>query len=144
MTRVPIEPMGSTVRKTNSGPGRVLVAVYGIFALAATARAGVQLLTKFEQAPLAYLLSALAGVIYIVATITLARGTRASRRLALIAIIIELVGVVSVGTLSVLDPEAFPRATVWSSYGIGYGFVPLVLPIVGLAWLWRTRPVNPR
>jgi cytochrome bd-type quinol oxidase subunit 2 len=120
------------------------VAVYGIFALAATARASVQLLTKFEQAPLAYLLSALAGVIYIVATITLARGTRASRRLALIAIIIELIGVVSVGTLSILYPEAFPRATVWSSYGIGYGFVPLVLPIVGLAWLWRTRPVNPQ
>ena len=144
MTRVPIEPMGSTVRKTNSGAGRVLVAVYGIFALAATARASVQLLTKFEEAPLAYLLSALAGVIYIVATITLARGTRASRRLALIAIIIELIGVVSVGTLSILYPEAFPRATVWSSYGIGYGFVPLVLPIVGLAWLWRTRPVNPQ
>jgi len=144
MTRVPIEPMGSTVRKTDSGAGRVLVAVYGIFALAATARASVQLLTKFEQAPLAYLLSALAGVIYIVATITLARGTRASRRLALIAIIIELIGVVSVGTLSILYPEAFPRATVWSSYGIGYGFVPLVLPIVGLAWLWRTRPVNPQ
>jgi cytochrome bd-type quinol oxidase subunit 2 len=144
MTRVPIEPMGSTVRKTNSGAGRVLVAVYGIFALAATARASVQLLTKFEQAPLAYLLSALAGVIYIVATITLARGTRASRRLALIAIIIELIGVVSVGTLSILYPEAFPRATVWSSYGIGYGFVPLVLPLVGLAWLWRTRPVNPQ
>ena len=144
MTRVPIEPMGSTVRKTNSGPGRVLVAVYGIFALAATARASVQLLTKFEQAPLAYLLSAFAGLIYIVATITLARGTRASRRLAMTAIIIELVGVLSVGTLSVLNPEAFPRATVWSSYGIGYGFVPLVLPILGLAWLWRTRPVNPQ
>jgi hypothetical protein len=140
MTRPPIEPTGSTVRRTNSGAGRVLIAVYGIFALAASARASVQLLTKFEQAPLAYLLSALAGLIYIVATITLARGTRASRRLALIAIIIELVGVVSVGTLSVLDPEAFPRATVWSAYGIGYGFVPLVLPILGLAWLWHTRP----
>jgi hypothetical protein len=116
------------------------VAVYGIFALAATARAGVQLLTKFEQAPLAYLLSAFAAVIYIVATVTLARGTRASRRLALIAIIIELVGVLLVGTLSVVEPEAFPRATVWSVYGIGYGFVPLLLPILGLAWLWRTRP----
>jgi hypothetical protein len=115
------------------------VAIYGIFALAATARASVQLLTKFEQAPLAYLLSALSGLIYIVATITLARGTRGSRRVALVAIIIELVGVVSIGTLSVVDPEAFPRATVWSVYGIGYGFVPLVLPILGLAWLWRTR-----
>ena len=94
MTGAPTQRAGSEVRSTSSGAGRALVAVYGIFALAATARASVQLLTKFDQAPLAYLLSALAGVIYIVATITLARGTRASRRLALIAIIIELVGVV--------------------------------------------------
>ena len=142
MTGAPVEPKGSTVRRTNSGAGRVLVAVYGIFALAATARASVQLLTKFEQAPLAYLLSAFAGLIYIVATITLAHGTRASRRLAVTAIVIELVGVVSVGTLSLLKQEAFPRATVWYAYGIGYGFVPLVLPILGLAWLWHTRPVN--
>jgi cytochrome bd-type quinol oxidase subunit 2 len=142
MTGVPVEPMGSTVRKTNSGVGRVLIAVYGIFALAATARASVQLLTKFEQAALAYLLSAFAALIYIVATITLARGTRASRRLAFTAIIIELIGVVAVGTLSVVYPEVFPRATVWSAYGIGYGFVPLVLPILGLAWLWHTRPVS--
>jgi cytochrome bd-type quinol oxidase subunit 2 len=142
VTGTPAQSEGSTVRKTNSGAGRVLVAVYGIFALAATARASVQLVTKFDQAPLAYLLSALAALVYIVATITLARGTRGSRRLALVAIIIELVGVIFVGTLSVVYPEAFPRATVWSVYGIGYGFVPLVLPILGLAWLWRTRPIN--
>ena len=77
------------------------------------------------------------------ATITLARGTRGSRRLALVAIIIELVGVLTVGTLSIVGPDAFPRATVWSVFGIGYGFVPLVLPILGLAWLWHTRPDVP-
>ena len=140
MTNVPTQSTDSTARRTNSGAGRVLIAIYGLFALSATARATVQILTKFEQAPLAYLLSALAGLIYIVATITLARGTRASRRLAFVAIMIELVGVITVGTLSVVDPEAFPRATVWSVYGIGYGFVPLVLPILGLAWLWHTSP----
>jgi hypothetical protein len=140
MTNVPTQSTDSAARRTNSGAGRVLIAIYGLFALSATARATVQILTKFEQAPLAYLLSALAGLIYIVATITLARGTRASRRLAYVAIMIELVGVITVGTLSVVDPEAFPRATVWSVYGIGYGFVPLVLPILGLAWLWHTRP----
>jgi hypothetical protein len=147
MTDLHAQPTGpsghrSTGPSTNAGAGRVLVAVYGVFALAATARASVQLLTRFEEAPLAYLLSALAGLIYIVATITLARGTRASRRLALVAILIELGGVLTVGTLSVVDPEAFPRATVWSVYGIGYGFVPLVLPILGLAWLWHTRPIT--
>ena len=126
-------------RRTNTGAGRALVAVYGVFALAATARAGVQLATRFNEAPLAYLLSAVAGAVYIVATITLARGTRTSRRVAIVAISIELVGVLMVGTLSVVDPEAFPRATVWSVYGIGYGFVPLVLPILGLTWLFRTR-----
>jgi hypothetical protein len=134
------EPAAEAGRRTNTGPGRVLVAVYGVFALAAASRAGVQLATKYSEAPLAYLLSALAGVVYIVATITLARSTRTSRRVAWVAIIVELVGVLTVGTLSLVDAEAFPRATVWSAYGIGYGFVPLVLPFLGLAWLWRTRP----
>ena len=129
--------------RTGSGAGRVLIAVYGLFALAATARAGVQLATRFDEAPLAYLLSAAAGVIYIVATLTLARGDRTSRRVAWVAIGLELVGVLTVGTLSVLDPAAFPRATVWSTYGIGYGFVPLVLPVLGLLWLARTRPAPP-
>ena len=125
---------------TSSGPGRVLVAVYGLFALAATARAGVQLATKFSEAPLAYLLSAVAGLVYIVATVALARGGRTWRRVATVAIGAELAGVLVVGTLSIVDPEVFPRATVWSVYGIGYGFVPLVLPVLGLLWLRRTRP----
>lgn len=127
------------VRPTNTGPGRILVAVYGLFAIAACSRAGVQLATRFHEAPLAYLLSAVAGVVYLVATFTLAQGSQTSRRLALVAILIELVGVLTVGTASLVDPAAFPRATVWSSYGIGYGFVPLVLPFLGLFWLWRTR-----
>ena len=130
--------MSELPRRTNSGPGRALVAVYGIFALAATARASVQLATRFDEAPLAYLLSAFAAVVYILATGTLGRGSRASRRVAIVAVTIELIGVLTVGTASVVDPAAFPRATVWSVYGMGYGFVPLLLPILGLIWLWRT------
>jgi hypothetical protein len=126
--------------RTNTGAGRVLIAVYGLFALAATSRAAVQLATRYTEAPVAYLLSALAGVIYLVATFTLARGSRTSRRIARAAIVLELVGVLTVGTLSLADPAAFPRATVWSVYGIGYGFVPLVLPVLGLIWLARTGP----
>jgi hypothetical protein len=138
-------PAGGSTTRTNTGAGRALIAVYGLFALAATARASVQLATRYSEAPLAYLLSAVAGVIYIVATFTLARGSRTSRRIAWAAILLELVGVLTVGTLSLVDPAAFPRATVWSLYGIGYGFVPLVLPVLGLIWLTRTRgrPLNP-
>jgi hypothetical protein len=116
----------------------VLVALYGVFALAATSRAGVQLVTDFSEAPLAYLLSAFSAVVYVVATVALAGRRRWSRPLALAACTVELVGVLAVGTASLVVPEDFPRATVWSGYGSGYLFVPLVLPVVGLWWLRRT------
>jgi len=106
--------------------------VYAAFALAAGARAAVQVSTRFAEAPMAYLLSALAAVVYIVATVGLARGGRAGRRAAFVAITTELVGVLVIGTWSVIDRSAFPDETVWSGYGRGYGFVPLVLPVLGL------------
>jgi hypothetical protein len=115
----------------------VLVAIYALFALAATARAGVQIATKFGNAPVAYLLSAFAAVVYILATVTLAVGTPAARRIAVLSCSVELAGVLAVGTWSLADPATFPDATVWSSYGSGYGFVPLVLPVLGLLWLRR-------
>ncbi|QKG20485.1 integral membrane protein [Actinomadura verrucosospora] len=130
---------GERVRTgTGSGPGRLLVAVYAIFALAAGARAGVQIGTRFSEAPLAYSLSAFAAAVYVLATVALARGGRTSFRVAVTACSVELAGVLAIGTLSLVDRSAFPDATVWSGYGEGYGFVPLVLPVVGLLWLRRT------
>ncbi|MCA1655271.1 MAG: hypothetical protein LC635_02185 [Pseudonocardiaceae bacterium] len=129
--------MAELAERTRSGPGRLLIAVYAIFALAATARSAVQLGTHFSQAPLAYLLSAFAAIVYIVATVGLARGDRASRRVATVSIVVELVGVLAVGTVSLVVP--FPDATVWSDYGQGYGYVPAILPLLGLWWLRTTR-----
>ncbi|HEX8629351.1 MAG TPA: hypothetical protein VF755_14390 [Catenuloplanes sp.] len=131
-------------RPTNAGPGRVLVALYGLFAVAAGARAGVQIATRFAEAPLAYLLSALAAAVYVIAAIGLALSGPLGRRIALISCTVELVGVLAVGTASVLDPAVFPDDTVWSGYGRGYGFVPLILPVVGLYWLRRSRASMPR
>jgi hypothetical protein len=122
----------------NTGPGRVLVFLYGLFAVAAGARAGVQIGTKFDEAPLAYLLSAAAAVIYVVATVGLVRGGRGGRRLAIVCLLIELAGVLVIGTLSLVYASAFPDETVWSQYGRGYGFIPLALPILGLLWLRAT------
>ena len=132
--------------RINVGIGRVLIWIYGIFALSAGARAGVQIATKFHVAPLAYVLSALAAVIYLVATICLARSTPTSRRIAIICCSIELVGVLVVGAASVIWSSSFPDATVWSDFGQGYGYVPLVLPMIGLWWLLRrsNRPVAAR
>lgn len=128
--------------RVNRGFGRVLVVVYAVFAVAATSRSVVQIIGRFDEAPVAYVLSAVAAAIYIVATVALARGDRTSRRVATIAISVELVGVLGVGLASLVDPSAFPAASVWSGFGSGYLFIPLVLPIIGLWWLWRTRSLS--
>ena len=135
------EPRASQPDSTRTGPGRLLVAVYALFALAASARAGVQIATKFGHAPVAYLLSAFAAVVYIIATVTLANGSATARRIAIVSCSVELIGVLAVGTWSLTDRATFPDATVWSGYGSGYGFVPLVLPVFGLLWLryWSAR-----
>jgi hypothetical protein len=122
--------------KTSNGPGRLVIAIYAIFALAATARAGYQLLTKFADAPLAYTLSALSALVYIVATIALARNLR---KIATVSLVFELVGVLLVGTLSIVLPADFQHATVWSLFGVGYACVPLILPVVGLWWLRKSN-----
>jgi hypothetical protein len=126
-----------------TGLGRVLLLVYGIFALSAGARAGVQIATRFDEAPLAYLLSALAAAVYLTATVGLAVGGPRGRLIALVSCSFELIGVLVVGTLSITDAVAFPDDTVWSHYGSGYGYVPLVLPFIGLWWLHRHRPASP-
>jgi cytochrome bd-type quinol oxidase subunit 2 len=120
------------------GLGIVLIALYGLFALAATGRATFQIIADFQKAPVSYLLSVLAAVIYLVATVALARGDRTSTRVARVAITVELVGVLVVGTVSYLVPSEFPDRTVWSHFGAGYGYVPLLLPVLGLLWL-RSR-----
>jgi hypothetical protein len=105
----------------------------------------VQIATKFSNAPVAYVLSAFAAVVYILATATLAVGSPAARRIAIASCSVEFIGVLAVGTWSLADPASFPDATVWSGYGSGYGFVPLVLPVFGLLWLRRwTRRASAR
>lgn len=124
----------------NQGLGRILVMVYAVFALSAFARSLFQILSQFDVAPVAYLLSAFAAVVYVVATLSLARSGPRAWRVALAAVLVELAGVVGVGLWTVLDPGLFADETVWSRFGAGYGYVPLVLPVVGLAWLLAHRP----
>lgn len=127
--------------KAQLGPGRLLIAVYGVFALSATARATFQLITKFEEAPLAYSLSAISAIVYVVATLALAKGDR-WRTLACVTVGFELLGVLAVGLLSLLLPELFAHPSVWSLFGAGYAFIPLALPILGLIWLRRQDARN--
>ena len=125
-------------RRAHGGPGVALVVVYALLALAATGRSLVQIFTEFDNAPLAYALSALAAVVYLLATWCLIRGGRWVR-VGRWACTFELVGVLVVGAASFLVPEAFPAKTVWSHFGQGYGLVPLVLPVLGLLWFRKVE-----
>ena len=118
------------------GVGRLLIVVYGILALAATGRSVVQIIDRFDEAPVAYSLSALAAVVYIVATVALIARGPGWYRVAWITIGFELVGVLVVGAAQ--HPrrrELFPDDTVWSFFGRGYLFIPLVLPSSACWWL---------
>ncbi|WP_298743602.1 hypothetical protein [uncultured Microbacterium sp.] len=135
----------STPRPRMTGIGRVLVIVYAIMALAATGRSFVQIVQDFAGAPIAYTLSAIAALVYILATVALVRSdSHVWYLIAWVAICFELAGVLVVGTLSLTHPELFAHdATVWSGYGYGYFWIPLVLPFVGIWWLvmsGRTEP----
>ena len=125
--------------KRTLGVGRLLIIFYAVFAVSSTARASFQILTKFEQAPLAYSLSLLSALVYILATISLAKAGKRWKQAALASVVFELAGVLSVGALSFVAPELFAHPSVWSGFGSGYGYIPLILPILGLLWMRKTQ-----
>lgn len=126
-------------RATRSGFGKVVVSLYAVFAVGATSRAVFQITTKVDEAPLAYTLSAVAAVVYVVAAVSLVVDRPWARRTAWAALTFEAAGVLGIGTFSLLRRDLFPEPTVWSDYGLGYLLIPLWLPFLGLWWLRRTR-----
>jgi len=130
-------------RRRMSGIGRVLVVVYAILALGAFGRSLVQIIERYDKAPLAFTLSAVSAVVYILATLALIfAGSKVWYRIAWITISFEMAGVLIIGTLSLIRPDLFPEPTVWSWFGFGYVFIPLVLPFLGLWWLRKHPPVD--
>ncbi|MFE3717348.1 hypothetical protein [Streptomyces cyaneofuscatus] len=122
-----------------TGPGRVLVWFYGVFTVAAASRSVVEVIRGFDRAPLAYSLSAVAAVVYGFITYSLVRGGERARRAALVCCAAELLGVLVVGAWTLAEPSAFPDSTVWSDFGMGYLFIPVILPVTGMIWLRRAK-----
>jgi hypothetical protein len=126
-------------RRLTSGLGTLLVWLYGVMVVGAVSRSAYQIATEFDRAPLAYSLSAVAGVVYGFITYSLVRGGETARRAALVCCVAELVGVLTVGTWTLVEPSAFPDATVWSDFGMGYVFIPILLPVSAIYWLRASR-----
>lgn len=127
--------------ESKTGASRILVAVYVVLFLAATGRSVFQVIRNFDAAPLAYSLSMLAAVVYLLAGVALALAHRTPswQKLAWVAVTFELAGVLIVGVLSGTHPELFPADTVWSGFGRGYVYIPFVLPLLGISYLESMR-----
>ncbi|MEV7370469.1 hypothetical protein AB0O51_06265 [Streptomyces sp. NPDC090301] len=139
MTETQEKAAPGTKARLVTGPGILLVWLYGVMSVGAVSRSIYQIATEFDRAPLAYTLSAVAAVVYAFITYTLVRGGEKARRAALVCCAAELTGVLIVGTWTLVEPSAFPDATVWSDYGFGYLFIPVLLPLSGIWWLRRSR-----
>lgn len=128
-----------------SGPARVLAVAYAVLALAASARSATQIASRWHEAPLAYALSAVAAASYLLIAVALRRRAPRWRRILLAACCGELAGVLAVGAATLGRTDAFGDQTVWSRFGEGYGYVPLALPVLTLAWLafGRAHPGRP-
>jgi hypothetical protein len=113
--------------------------VYAVFAISSTARASFQVITKFDEAPVSYSLSLLSALVYILATVSLAKSGPTWKTIALASVIFELIGVLTIGVISLLAPELFVHPSIWSGFGSGYGYLPLVLPVLGLLWIRKTN-----
>lgn len=121
------------------GPGRVILALYLIFVIGTVSRSAAQISTRWDEAPLAYGLSAFAAAVYVVILVSLSLRGRTAWWVSTVALTVELAGVIVVGAWSILSPQMFPDATVWSNFGRGYLFLPLILPVLGLWWLLSDR-----
>ncbi|MEO3975251.1 hypothetical protein [Streptomyces sp. CAU 1734] len=129
--------------RLTAGPGLLLVWLYSVMSVGAVSRSVYEIIVRFDTAPLAHTLSAVAAVVYAFITYTLVRGGETARKAALVCCAAELAGVLIVGTWTLVNPSAFPDSTVWSEYGAGYLFIPVLLPVTGMLWLRRSAGRRP-
>jgi hypothetical protein len=76
------------------------------------------------------------ALLYVLIAVALWRGWET---VALAGSSVELVGVLLVGTLGYVDSSLWPDETVWTGYGSGYGWVPVLLPLTALFFLIKGR-----
>jgi len=119
--------------------GVILAISYPILAISTGFRAVYQLFFKDGVTIyLAAVLSAVAALLYLIATIGFAVREKWAWRISVVALGLEMALVLLVGTLSLIIPDTIGR-TVWRYFGIDYAFFPLIQPLLGLLWLFHPK-----
>ena len=132
----PSDPsQNSTWASVVSPIGYVLAVSYPLLALSTGVRALYQLFFKADvDNYLAVYLSALAAVLYLLATVGFAYRRRWTWWLSVISLGVETLLTLVVGVWSFVDTDLIGR-TVWRHFGEDYGYFPLFQPLLGLIWL---------
>ena len=133
------EPATDT-RRPAYGLGRLVILGYAIVAGLIFYREVARLAELGGQAPLSAVLSVVATLLYVVTAVAVAHNGRRMRRVAWVCTVAGLIGVLGAGLVGLADPDLVVARTVWSEFGAGYAFAPLVLPLVAAFWLWWSRP----
>lgn len=132
-----VQQTQTTRKQASRGAADVLGFFYGLWSFSALGRSSYEYLFKPNVATYVPAhLSTFVGALYILIIVGLRKRSPRWWWLTLALLIVELTGVLLVGTIDVIW-HPFPYATVWSKYGIGYFFMPLVLPFAGLTYLLR-------
>ena len=122
--------------------GTILAFSYPVLAISTGFRAVYQLFLKDEVInKTGPLLSAVAALCYLTATIGFAYRRRWAWWLSVLVLGFESLMTLIVGTLSIINPELI-GSTVWRWFGIDYGFFPLIQPLLGLAWLFHPETLQ--
>lgn len=117
--------------------GTILGVSYPVLAISTGFRAVYQL--GFKEGVVDYLppaLSLIAALCYLTATVGFAVHKRWAWRLSVGVLGFETLMTFVIGILSFTHPEMI-GSTVWRHFGADYGYLPLIQPLLGLAWLFH-------
>lgn len=127
-------------RGPSLGLGRLVMAAFWLFGAWVTTNAVIDAL-HWDSGPIGPVVVALvAGIVYLVAALALTHNGRRMRRLGWAAVAVEALGPVLVGLLGMGVPALSDPRSPWGAFGADYWYIPLVLPVIGLVWLWWSNP----
>ena len=127
-------------RRPSWGLGRVVMVIFWAFGVWTTANAIIDLF-HLDDEPLGPALTALlAGLVYLLAALGITHNGKRMRILGWTTVTLELIGPLMVGMMSVGISQLSVSRSAWANCGADYYYLPLIIPIIGLIWLWWSNP----
>lgn len=127
-------------RRPSWGLGRIVMVLFWLFGLLTAVPALVALIRATDTPIGPRLIAVLAGLVYLVIAVGITHNGRKMRFIAWAATTVALVGSLITGLFELGTDHAAAVTSAWSRFGADYWYVPLVLPLIGFVWLWRSDP----